>query len=374
MKKLNLTAAELNRIYENEEGIALIGEQAGQKKKFVLKVPKKGGNKTPDVGGSAPEAAPPAPAAPTTPPPTTPPGGEEGPVGEPTSDTGGLPELSTEPTATPESGAPTGEPGSEAPTGEPDSDMGTTPELSTEPMGEPGGDMGTTPELSTEPMGEPEGGDDLDLEGGARPPSFKSIQRLTGKLSQRLRTIEKEKSLESDDIKYVINSIISALNLDNLEEDDRDDILSKFDEDESEYGAEGEGDLDMSSEDDFDMGGSGDMGAPEDTGGPVGEPMEMYNRFNESVVEKVLGGYFKYKPNEKKILEEKRKKEFLKNQLKNAEIKKEIRKMSESIEQMNTSFKLLNENAKFVGKTNKENLIFTKNGKQIKVTQRGRII
>ena len=32
MKKLNLTAAELNRIYENEEGIALIGEQAGQKK------------------------------------------------------------------------------------------------------------------------------------------------------------------------------------------------------------------------------------------------------------------------------------------------------------------------------------------------------
>jgi hypothetical protein len=48
--------------------------------------------------------------------------------------------------------------------------------------------------------------------------------------------------------------------------------------------------------------------------------------------------------------------------------------MSESIEQMNTSFKLLNENAKFVGKTNKENLIFTKNGKQIKVTQRGRII
>jgi hypothetical protein len=64
MKKLNLTAAELNRVYENEEGISLIGEQAGQKKKFVLKLPK-GGNKTPDVG-SDPMPAPP-PAEPTTP-------------------------------------------------------------------------------------------------------------------------------------------------------------------------------------------------------------------------------------------------------------------------------------------------------------------
>lgn len=360
MKKLNLTAAELNRIYENEEGIALIGEQAGQKKKFILKVPKKGGNKTPDVGGFTPPAAP-SPATPPAAATTTPPGGEEGPVGEPTSDAGGLPELSTEPTTTPESGAPTGGP---------EGDMGATPELSTEPTGGPEG--------GEEPIGEPtggtEGGDDLDLDGGTRPPSFKSIQRLTGKLSQRLRTIEKEKNLESDDIKYVLNSIISALNLDNLEEDDREDILSKFDEDESEYGAEGEGDLDMSSEDDFDMGGSEDMVPTEDTGGPVGEPMETYNRFNESVVEKVLGGYFKYKPNEKKILEEKRKKEFLKNQLKNAEIKKEIRQMSESIEQMKASFKLLNENAKFVGKTNKENLIFIKNGKQLKVTQRGRIL
>ena len=68
MKKLNLTAAELNRVYENEEGISLIGEQAGQKKKFVLKLPK-GGNKTPDVG-SDPMPAPPA--EPVTPPPAVP--------------------------------------------------------------------------------------------------------------------------------------------------------------------------------------------------------------------------------------------------------------------------------------------------------------
>jgi hypothetical protein len=41
---------------------------------------------------------------------------------------------------------------------------------------------------------------------------------------------------------------------------------------------------------------------------------------------------------------------------------------------MQTSFKILKENAKFVGKTNKENLIFIKDGKQIKVTQRGSIL
>ena len=32
MKRLNLTAAEINRLHGNEEGIALIGEQAQKKK------------------------------------------------------------------------------------------------------------------------------------------------------------------------------------------------------------------------------------------------------------------------------------------------------------------------------------------------------
>ena len=41
---------------------------------------------------------------------------------------------------------------------------------------------------------------------------------------------------------------------------------------------------------------------------------------------------------------------------------------------MEKGLNLLENNAKFVGKTNKENLIFTKNGKQIKVTPRGRIL
>ena len=357
MKKLNLTAAELNRVYENEEGISLIGEQAGQKKKFVLKLPK-GGNKTPDVG-SDPMPAPPAEPAPPPPMDTTSPEGDMG--GSPT-DTG----MGGEPTDTGMGVSPTDTGMGGAPT---DTGMGGSPE----------GDMGGTPTDSGMGGEEPApSDDDFDLggeEGEQKAPSFKSVQRLTGKLSQKLRSIEKEKNLESDDIKYVLNSIISALNLDNLEEDDRDDILSKFDEEEVDYGAEGEGELDMSSsEEDFNMGGDNmnDMGAsqpPMET-----EPNESYPIYGESRVEKILSSYFDIKPSENPILEEKRKKEYIKNKIKKLNIKKEVRELSESISQMEEGFKLLEENAKFVGKTNKENLIFIKNGKQIKVTQRGQVL
>jgi hypothetical protein len=50
--------------------------------------------------------------------------------------------------------------------------------------------------------------------------------------------------------------------------------------------------------------------------------------------------------------------------------------MCESLEQKISANIVLkeNKNVKFIGKTNKENLIFSMNGKQIKVTPRGRII
>jgi len=334
MKKLNLTAAELNRIHGNEEGISLIGEQNAQKKKFVLKLPKS--NKTPDVGGEE-STLPPAPDASMAPPPA--------------------PDASMAPPPTPDASMVPPSPGGEDMGGMPPSpDAGMTPP----PGGEDMGGMPPSPEGPSE--------DDFDLgaeEGGGKGGSFKSVQRLTGKLSQRLRAIEKEKSLNSDDIKYVLNSIISAINLENLEEDDRDDILSKFDEEEIDYGMEGPGELDMPSEDDFDM---GEPKQPEPA-----EPMEGMNRFNESV-EKTLSKYFKIDRTEKTILEEKRKKEFLRKKLQIAEIKKELIKYSETTHQLDVAFDLLNENAKFVGKTNQENLIFIRNGKQVKVTPRGGIL
>lgn len=57
---------------------------------------------------------------------------------------------------------------------------------------------------------------------------LKVIQKLTGKLSQKLMTY-KEK-IESNDIKYVLNMVLSAVDLDKLEDTDREDILDKFEE------------------------------------------------------------------------------------------------------------------------------------------------
>jgi hypothetical protein len=326
MKKLNLTAGEINRLFENEEGISLIGEQEGQKKKFVLKLPKTKSTETPDVGSDVPTTPPTPPAESTPEPPVM--GGEETPE---------VPPMSDEETP----------------------DMGDT-EMP---------DMGTE---ETPDMEEPKD-DEFDLEGEEPQASFKSIQRLTGKLSQRLRQFEKDKKLESDDIKYVLNSIISALDLDNLDEEDKDDILSKFDEEETAYDEEGPGELDLPSEDDFDMGEEPGMESEE----PIGmetEPKEDFYMFGESVVEKVLSKYFNVTEEENRILEEKKKKKFVQEKIKTVEVKKEILKLSESVKQIETSLKLIKENAQFVGKTNKENLVFIKNGKQIKVNQRGHII
>jgi ABC-type antimicrobial peptide transport system permease subunit len=219
-------------------------------------------------------------------------------------------------------------------------------------------------------MEDPEMGD----EQPQGPSGLKSIQRLTGKLSQKIRAFDKDKGLDSQDIKYVINSILSSIDLDNLDEDDKDDILSKF-EDSDEYGMEGEGDLDLSGEDDmsdFDME-EPEMGMEEPEMG-MEEPAPVEN-FKESV-EDVLSKYFVVTDEEKKLHEEKNKKNFIKNKLVNIEVKNEIERMSESVKQMNTAKRFLNENvnAKFIGKTNKQNLVFSVNGKNIKVNTTGNII
>ena len=222
-------------------------------------------------------------------------------------------------------------------------------------------------------------------------PALKSIQRLTGKLSQKIRAFDKEKGLDSQDIKYVMNSIISAMDLDNLDEDDKDDILSKFD-DEDDYGDDEYGDLNISNDDedlsgeeleDPELGGE-DVESPELGGeevNPVEEPKEGYQNmmdsiFSESRVENVLSNYFNITPSEKLILDKKRKKTYINEKLNNVKQKKEIIIMSETINQRVSANKILNEyeNSKLVGKTNKNNLIFLINGEQVKVTPSGRIL
>merc|ERR1711906_63397 len=110
--------------------------------------------------------------------------------------------------------------------------------------------------------------------------SFKVIQKLTGKIGQKLRTYDKNQGLSSEDIKYVLNSIISAVELDKLSEDDM----------------EGEVDIDVESGDDeldLDLDLDMDMEEPE---GEMAEGDSMKSMvdeiFGESKVDKVLEKYF----------------------------------------------------------------------------------
>jgi hypothetical protein len=338
MKRLNLLAGELNRIHENDEEIPLIGEQ-----KFVLKTKKKSKPVTePTPEPAAPPAAPPSPAPPA--------------------------DMSTE----------------EPPMGSEDMDMGSpsmgSEDMSTEepPMGDE--DMGgEEPPMGDEDMGTPQMGG----EEGGEPSALKSIQRLTGKLGQKIRAYDKEKGMDSQDIKYVVNSILSAIDLENLDEDDKDDILSKFEE-EDEYGVEGPGELDLGGEDEFDMGGEPDMGDELDMGSEeptMGEPKEMYGNvmdsiYTESRVESVLSKYFDVKPSEKTLLEEKRKKQFLNEKLNKLETKKEIVRLSETKQQKVAAERLIEDfsEAKFIGITNKKNLIFSIDGTQVKISPNGTLI
>ena len=74
--------------------------------------------------------------------------------------------------------------------------------------------------------------------------SVKSIQKLTGKLGQKMRELEDE--IDSDTIKYVLNSIISAIDLDQLDDEDREDIVERLDPSEDEdYGMEDDFDIDI---------------------------------------------------------------------------------------------------------------------------------
>ena len=180
LKRLNLVAGELNRINENEEGVSLYGEQ----KKFTLKTPKPAAPAAEET--PMPPMAPPAVPTPELPPSPMDGGDVEGIEGE---------------------------------------DMGM------EDMGVEGEDMGM------EDMGAE--GEEPSVEDDGDTVTFKSIQKLTGKLTQKIRTLESQEGMTSEDIKYVINMVLSSVDLNSLSEEDKEDIMSKFEEDETEdFGAE----------------------------------------------------------------------------------------------------------------------------------------
>jgi hypothetical protein len=329
LKRLNLFAGELNRLNENEEGTSLFGEQ----KKFVLKTPKPAAEPAPEA--MAPPMAPPAVPSPELPP-------------------------------SPDAMAP-------APEG---MDMGM--------------DMGMDSEMGGE-MDAPEGGEEdvtfdaeMDTEVGGgdaeEKVTFKTIQKLTGKLTQKIRTLDNEEGMTSENIKYVINMVLSSLDLGSLSEEDKEDIMSKFDEVESEdemSGIEGTAPEDDITSDTEVEDIQSDMDIPVE-----GEMQEMGNGaifdsiFGESKVDKVISKYFEI--SKKEILEN-REKFVQKKKESVVSLKKqmvEVQKLVETVEQKLAAKKFLEENSKatIVGKTNKKNLVFENKGKQIKISPEGLLV
>jgi hypothetical protein len=183
--------------------------------------------------------------------------------------------------------------------------------------------------------------------------------------------------MTSEDIKYVINMVLSSLELGSLSEEDKDDILSKF-ETEEEGGDEEFGSEDMGDEEGADEVEGEEMPPAEDEmeESDYGHGAIFDSIFKESNVDKVISKYFqptKKEINENKELESKR------VLIKKSEVKfkmESVVKLTETIEQELSSKRFLSENlnSKFIGKTNKNNLIFENKGKQYKITPEGLVI
>ena len=258
-----------------------------------------------------------------------------------------------------------------------------SPELPPSPMGElPPSEgeeelpMGDDLEPSDDSMEmDSEEGQDLDEK-----VTFKSIQKLTGKLTQKIRTLDNEEGMTSENIKYVINMVLSSLDLKNLSEEDKEDIMGKFEEaEEREEGPEFGGEEEMTA--DFE-GPEGDVEMAAEV--PVESEMKetpsygaiMDHIFGESKVDKVISKYFEV--TKKEILEN-RERNAQKQIQKISEVKrqmKEVVKLTETIEQELASKKFLEENkgAKVVGLTNKKNLVFENKGKQVKISPEGLLV
>jgi hypothetical protein len=250
MRKLNLMAGEINRVNGISEGISLFTED----KKYMLKAPQ------PKV--EAPTEAP--------------------------SD---LPPPAPAPAPSPES----------SPTPPSDDDLAISPDGSL-----PSDDMGGMDDMP-EDNDMPED-DEESLEGGeSEPVTFKSIQKLTGKLAQKIRDYSgNEEELSSKDVKYVINSILSSLDLNSLDEEDKEEILTRFDgEEESDYEMDDMGSEDEES-DEFDVDSEEETSTEEE---PKPEEMGeadyldgMFSKvFGESQVDKILKRYVVVNENEKKF-------------------------------------------------------------------------
>jgi hypothetical protein len=201
--------------------------------------------------------------------------------------------------------------------------------------------------------------------------SFKLIQKLTGKLTQKVRALENKEGMSSEDIKYVINMVLSSLDLTKLEPEDMEDVMSKFEDVEADEEMNMDMDSDMEEPTDVDMEMDIEMGEPAESAGHIFDEL-----FKESKVDKVLSKYFEVSETEKnhleKLQEERNEKKF---KLVKESMNK-VEKLSVSESQKLAGVKFIEENTdfNFIGRTNKNNLVFENKDKQVKVSPEGLVL
>ena len=193
---------------------------------------------------------------------------------------------------------------------------------------------------------------------------MKSIQKLTGKLGQKLRDVEEE--MGSADIKYVLNSIISAVDLENLDDEDKDDVLDRFEEDETTYGDEE--DIDMGDEEvDLDM----DLDLD---GEEVDLDVEDEEEFAMEALKKRVGNLLESYTTQKKN-KSVSSKDYLESRITNIIKEKKIVEATNTIEQSLTVKKILKENTdlRLEGQTKRGEIVLTGNNKKVIVKKDGTI-
>ena len=202
---------------------------------------------------------------------------------------------------------------------------------------------------------------EVDMEG-----FMKSIQKLTGKLGQKLRDSGEE--LGSADIKYVLNSIISAVDLETLDDEDRDDVLDRFEDDEASYGDDEEMDMEV------DMGDEElDMGMEDEDMGMEDEE-EIAMESLKKRVGSLLESYITEK-NEKKKTKSIDPKQYLKSRLSSIIKENTLVKKAVTVEQELTIKKLVKKYKNINLKKNSKNgdVILESPNKKIVVKKNGSI-
>jgi hypothetical protein len=145
----------------------------------------------------------------------------------------------------------------------------------------PEGEAPMSPEgdVPSEPEGEDSSGE------SKRSDYMAEVQKFAGKLGQELRD-QKEK-MESDDIKYVLNMIISAVDLDKLEFEDLEEIGKKFEREEEES-SEPEGEMPTEPESDEEVSSEPEGEVPSEPESEMGEmdnPMDKLESFINTPIE-----------------------------------------------------------------------------------------